>query len=655
MSQLLASIKEPSDVKTLNEAELTLLAQELREKIIQTVARNGGHLASNLGVIEATIALAKVFDFPQDKIVWDVGHQSYAYKLLSGRQKEFESLRLWEGMPGFPKREESQFDAFNTGHSSTSISAALGILRAQRSKGNHSHVIAFIGDGALTGGMSFEALNDVGSGDENLIIVINDNQMSISENVGGLNNHFNHLRTSGSYLDIKNNVSKFLQGIPLVGGALANGIATLKRFMRRRASDQHNVLYEALGFKYYGPVDGHNLEDVENVLEAAKRNEGPVVVHLVTTKGKGYEPAVDMPENYHGVAPFVVENGVVAKAAASLTAKDFENPMEYLRSVKNFGEAFSYSLQYFASKNPNVVGICAAMAGGTNMRAFSEKYPERFYDVGIAEQHAVTLAAGMTVGGLRPVVGLYSTFLQRALDQVMHDVVLQNLPVIFCLDRAGIVGEDGETHQGVYELPFLRAVPKGYIFTPRDAESLFQAISFAFEVDDQAVFIRYPKGNSLLSEDSREEIISYLKQSDQYDLPVTEAQILKEGPTMNIIAWGYATGLAYEAAKLLESDGMDVSVIDLREIKTLNPQFLKKILTKPSLIVEEAIYPGSVAEEILAFAKANAIDQIIESLHIKNDFILQGKRDTVLEAIGISTDNIVSYCKSIVQDTGGKV
>lgn len=640
----------PTDVKDLNQDELTQLAQELRSFIISTVAQTGGHLASNLGVIELTLALCKVFDFPQDKIVWDVGHQSYAFKILTGRKDLFSGLRQWQGLAGFPKSEESAYDFFNTGHSSTSISAALGILRADSRLGNGNHVIACIGDGALTGGMSFEALNDVGEGDENLIVLINDNQMSISANVGGLKNHLNMLRTSQSYLELKGSVGKSLHKIPLVGEPMVRMLAAIKRFFRRRVTRKRNTMYETLGFKYYGPVNGHNLEELEKVLTAAKLHEGPVIVHVLTVKGMGYEPAVSKPENYHGVAPFVVETGVPENSATVLAEAERGKFPEFIQDLNNYGDAFSYSLQYLAHRDNRLVGICAAMAGGTKMDSFAEAFPERFFDVGIAEQHAVTMAAGMAIAGLRPVVALYSTFLQRALDQVLHDVVLQELPVVFCLDRTGVVGEDGETHQGLYDLAFLQALPYGMVFTPRNGQELFQAFTYALEQDKGPYFIRYPKGSSLFTLEQNQEISAYLTDTSQLDEPVYRAQFLKPGHDLTLIAWGYTTSLAYEAALALEQTGYHVRVLDLREIKQLDWTRIKEALSSPCLIVEEAIFSGSVSEHILAKVQEQRIEANIRSIYIENVPVTQGKRDIVLQALGISVENIYKTALEMLAD-----
>lgn len=648
MSTILDSITSPQDIKALSPEECDRLAEEIRQFIISTVAETGGHLASNLGVVELTIALFRVFDFPADKVIWDVGHQSYTYKILTGRKDAFTGLRQWDGLSGFPKREESRFDSFNTGHSSTSISAALGILRASQLLGTQNHVMAIIGDGALTGGMAFEALNDAGQGDDNLIVVLNDNQMSIAHNVGGMEKHLNRLRTSTYYRSFKGKVERFLHRIPGIGKPLAGGLVSLKNWFRRKFMPQENAMFEAFGFRYYGPIDGHDLESLERALRTAAETNGPTLIHICTVKGQGYHPAVSQPQNYHGVAPFEVESGVPNVELVDKTGDSTETFQSDLRRSSGFTDAFSRCLQYFAVRDERVTGICAAMASGTGMEAFGKLFPERFFDVGIAEQHAVALAAGMASGGLRPVVAVYSTFLQRALDQVQHDVVLQNLPVLFCLDRSGVVGEDGETHQGLYDLAYLRALPGGTILAPRDYDELFLMMKTALAKAEGPVIIRYPKGAPLLSKDDFFKIRRSLVEQGSIHHGIERAQWLKRGSDLNLVAWGYTTGLAWQAAAQLAGQGISAGVLDLRSLKPLDWASIEEASLLPIVTIEEIVETGSCSQEICAGLRARENNCRMKSIHIPDQAILQGKRGLVLEQYGISVSNICAEALALL-------
>ena len=448
---LLCSLDLPEQLRTLNSAQLEQLTADVRDLIIRTVASNGGHLASNLGVVELTIALLLEFDVRHDRIVFDVGHQSYTWKILTGRLDRFCTLRQKEGLSGFPKCCESPFDCFNTGHSSTSISAALGLSRAMDRLGKAGRSIAVIGDGALTGGMAFEALNDAGHSHENLIVILNDNQMSISRNVGGLSRHLENLRISPNYIRLKTGIDSLLLKTPLVGRPIYNLLQMFKRLARQTVQHQ-GILFEQLGFRYYGPINGHDIDSLRQHLRTIRQFKGPVLLHVLTQKGRGYPFAEASPDIYHGVAPFVVENGVSNGKGSGCT----------------FSEEFGSCMTALASVNTKICAISAAMTSGTGLSDFAVQYPARFFDVGIAEQHAVTLAAGMAAGGMKPYVALYSTFLQRAYDQLLHDICLQNLPVVLAIDRAGLVGEDGETHQGVYDLGLLLPLPNLEIYCPPD-------------------------------------------------------------------------------------------------------------------------------------------------------------------------------------------
>ncbi len=647
MSELLDRITGPQDVKDLSAEECTELAQELRRFIIQTVSGTGGHLASNLGVVELTIALFRVFDFTDDQIVWDVGHQSYTYKILTGRKDQFGTLRQWNGLAGFPKRGESPYDVFNTGHSSTSISAALGLLRAAQKLGKENHVLAVIGDGALTGGMAYEALNDAGNGDDHLIVILNDNEMSISKNVGGTAKHLHRLRTSRRYRKFKNRLERVLMKIPAVGPVLAKALVAIKNQLRKIFLSSDSTMFEAFGFHYYGPVDGHDQAALERVLVSAKETEGPVLVHISTIKGQGYVPAVSDPQYYHGVAPFEPDTGVTIAAIPDLFTDSEESFSQRLTQLSSFTEAFSQSIQYLALQDERVVGISAAMTGGTGLEPFANHFPERFYDVGIAEQHAVSLAGGMAAGGLKPIVALYSTFLQRALDQAQHDTVLPKLPVVFCLDRSGVVGEDGETHQGLYDLAFLRSLPGGRILAPRDYTELYKMLKDALIQTDEPTFIRYPKGGHVFTKGDLEQINQQAQEVSGGGLG-PQAVWLKQGTDLNIIAWGYTSGLAWQAAQVLEAQGISAGVLDLRSLKPLDWENIAIAAELPVLTVEETVRNGSCGQEIAARLSENKMNAIIKCIHIQDAAVLHGKRQIVLDNYGISVDNIVTKALELV-------
>ncbi|NLZ99464.1 MAG: 1-deoxy-D-xylulose-5-phosphate synthase [Clostridiaceae bacterium] len=478
---LLSSLKSVDDIATLSYDDKEVLAEDIRRQIIDTVSKTGGHLAPNLGVVELTIALLSVFDVPKDSIVFDVGHQCYSWKMLTGRLNAFSTLRQKDGLSGFPKREESPYDAFNTGHSSTSISACAGIARAKRLRGDTSRTIALIGDGAIENGLALEALSDIGEHEDNVLVILNDNQMCIDRAAGGIANHLDHLRTSTRYLRMKPVWERRLNKIPLVGHSVVRQLARLKRRWRtfRRES---SIIFEQLGFRYYGPVDGHDLRELERHLQALCLVRGPVLLHVITQKGKGYAPAEESPEDYHGVSAFDKEEGVTT---------------ERTEDALSFSEVFGDTMMDIAAKRRDVAVIVAAMARGTGLSLFAETYPERFWDVGIAEEHAVTMAAGMASAGIHPVVALYSTFLQRAFDEMLHDVCLQNLPVIFAVDRAGLVGGDGATHQGLYDLAYALTLPNLTVFAPSTAPDLRKTLKWAVE-HDGPVLIRYPKSAASL-------------------------------------------------------------------------------------------------------------------------------------------------------------
>ncbi|HHY92759.1 MAG TPA: 1-deoxy-D-xylulose-5-phosphate synthase, partial [Firmicutes bacterium] len=537
MTRLLAQICCPADLARLDLKALNAVAREIREEIISTVARTGGHLAPNLGTVELTVALHSVLNRPGDKIIWDVGHQAYAHKLLTGRLERFGTLRQEGGLSGYPKRSESPFDYFGAGHSSTSLSAALGFAIARDLRGEDGAVCAVIGDGSLTAGMAFEALNHAGQLQKKLIVVLNDNEMSISKNVGALSNYLTRLRADPGYFRLKEDIEFLLKRIPAIGPQVARTAERVKDAVRYMLVP--GTLFEELGFTYLGPLDGHDIGLLRNVLSHARLVEGPVLVHVLTKKGKGYTPAETHPDRYHGVGPFVISTGEpVAPDATTYT------------------DVFGQAVVEEAEKNPNIVAVCAAMSSGTGLTEFACRFPERFFDVGIAEQHAVTLAAALAAAGLRPVVAIYSTFLQRAYDQVLHDVCLQNLPVVFCLDRAGLVGEDGATHQGLFDIAYLRHIPNISVLAPRDAGELKHMLALALH-QDGPVAIRYPRAPA--EEPWRRET----------PRGWGEGEVLKEGCLGMVLAAGSTVLPSLRAAQDLETQGISIGVTDVRFIKPL--------------------------------------------------------------------------------------
>ncbi|HHX36558.1 MAG TPA: 1-deoxy-D-xylulose-5-phosphate synthase [Clostridiaceae bacterium] len=588
---LLDQLTSPADIATLPIEELDILAAELRDVIIDRVSQNGGHLASNLGTIELTLALLRTYDFTRDRVIWDVGHQAYAYKILTGRRDAFATLRKKNGMSGFPKREESSFDSFNTGHSTTSLSAALGMARGMRMNHQPGKVIAIIGDGAFTGGMAYEALNNIRPEDTNLIVILNDNQMSISSNVGTMARHFDQIRVRPTYLRMKSKTASRLEHIPVIGRGILHFLEAVKKRMRRFIYPR-NIVFETFGLRYYGPVDGHDIELLSTYLEMASYRSAPLIIHVVTQKGRGYLPAENRPSDYHGVAPFVIEKGVSPK-----TTPYRERIETSLSSCRSFSDAFSLCLLEQARLNKQVVAITAAMASGTGLIPFSANYPERFYDVGIAEQHAVTMAAGMAVEGKVPVVAIYSTFMQRALDQVLHDVVYQKLHVVFCIDRAGVIGEDGETHQGLYDRAFLMALPGVTILEPRDYTAMRQMLHYAVNLCEGPVFIRYPRGGTICPETYRTGV-----QRDGELLPLPGAEVVRVGCDVTLVTSGNCVGHGIVAAELLAQEGIEVEVIDCRNVKPLDIKTIVASVrrTQTCLVVEEVVAAGGIGRALAA-------------------------------------------------------
>lgn len=625
MSNLLSGINSPEDIKKLNFVQLEKLSQEIRDFLIEKVSKTGGHLASNLGVVELTLSLHKVFNSGLDRIVWDVGHQSYVHKMITGRKDQFDTLRQLNGISGFPKSRECIHDCFDTGHSSTSISAALGLARARDIKKENYNVIAVIGDGALTGGMSFEALNDAGRSNNNLIVILNDNEMSISKNVGGLSKYLNRIRTQPLYFKMKSNVDSILKKIPLLGKPTAFVLDSIKNTIKYIVMP--NIIFEELGFKYLGPIDGHSIEELNNIMTQAKRLKGPVLIHVCTQKGKGYYYAEKSPHKFHGISPFEIESG---------EPKGSGGP--------GYSEFFGDKLVELAEKDKDIVAITAAMPHGTGLTSFAKKFPDRFYDVGIAEQHAVTFAAGLAKGGLKPVFAVYSTFLQRAYDQVMHDVALQDLPVVFAVDRAGIVGEDGETHQGLYDLSYLRHIPNMNIMSPCDYSEFSAMMEFALTRLNKPVAIRYPrgKGPDRLTEKTA-------------PIRLGKGVCLREGKDLTILALGCMVDTALKVSEKLAADGISVEVINARFAKPLDEKLIvdSAMKTKHVVTLEDNSVMGGFGSFVAEILAGNNVDAYIKILGFPDEFVTQGSRKDLMKLFNLDEESVYSELKEILYPKKG--
>jgi 1-deoxy-D-xylulose-5-phosphate synthase len=621
---LIERINNPQDLKKLSITELKELAEELREIIIETVATNGGHLASNLGSVDLTIALHYVFDSPRDKIIWDVGHQAYAHKLLTGRFNSFSTIRKYEGISGFPKMGESPHDAFGTGHSSTSISAALGILEGRDHNKEKFKVIAVIGDGALTAGLAFEGLNHAGHLKKDLIVVLNDNEMSISPNVGALSAYLSRMMMGDLYTKFKKETKLFLERIPRVGEPVLK-IAqkaedTVKGFI------VPGLLFEEFGFEYVGPVDGHKIDLLIEILERFKDFPAPVLVHTITKKGKGYEPAEKNPGIFHGIGPFDIETGQPRSSGK-----------------KSYSEIFGSCLVELAQKDERIVAITAAMTEGTGLSEFVRKFPKRFYDVGIAEPHAVTFAAGLATQGLKPVVAIYSTFLQRAYDEIIHDVCLQNLPVVFAIDRSGIVGEDGPTHNGTFDLSYLRHIPNLIVMAPKDGYELRCMLKTALSYNG-AVAIRYPRGIAI---DDQE-------QNELEDIPIGKFEILKEGEDVLIIAVGSMVIPALSASELLSDTDISACVVNARFIKPLDIELITNLARKIKQIitVEENTIMGGFGSAVLEELTRSGIEDVkIKILGLPDGFIEQGPQNLLRKKLGLDAEGIAREALALVKSS----
>ncbi len=612
MSDYLKNLKSPSDLKHFTISQLGELATEIRQLLLETVAHTGGHLAPNLGVVELTLALHSVFDSPRDQIVWDVGHQSYVHKILTGRAGQFGTLRQYQGISGFPKPDESQHDAFGTGHSSTSISAALGLAKARDLRGGKEKVIAVIGDGSLTGGLAFEGLNQLGHLRTDMIVVLNDNEMSISKNVGALSRYLTWIRMNPKLRRLKSDVQELIRKIPRVGRVTVEYLEKIEDSLTYLVIP--GALFEELGITYLGPIDGHNIAELKAGLRDAANHGGPVLLHVLTVKGKGYQLAEQNPQKFHGTGPFALASG----------NKTEESSLSYT-------EVFSRTITDLARTNPKIVAITAAMADGTGLVPFAKQYPNRFFDVGIAEEHAVTFAAGLAKQGLRPVVAIYSTFLQRAYDQILHDVCLQNLPVVMMLDRAGIVGADGPTHHGVFDLSYLRHIPNITIMAPKDASEFQDMLYNALEWD-RPVAIRYPRRTGLILQGPT----TYLP------LPCGKGEILLEGHDVAIIAVGSMVNPAYEAGLRLRKSGIDCTVVNARFVKPLDRELFVSLAQRHSQVItveENAVAGGFGAAVLELFAQAG-INLRVKNLGIPDQFISHGPSELLLQECGLDGEGI---------------
>jgi len=623
---VLDTIEQPQDLKKLSFSQLEKLAGEIRHLIIQTIAKNGGHLAPNLGVVELTLALHKVFDSPKDKFIWDVGHQAYIHKILTGRRTKFGSIRQLNGISGFPKRNESQHDAFGTGHSSTSLSAALGLALARDLSGQKSHVLAIIGDGSLTGGQAFEALNHAGHLGTRMTVILNDNEMSIAKNVGALSEYLSKMRTTSTYSKVKHDIEYLLRRIPAIGDSVAKTAERVKDSLKYLLVP--GVFFEELGFTYLGPIDGHNINSLIEVLQQTKNIDGPVLIHVITQKGKGYQPAECNAAQFHGVGPFCVETGAISKSNGNPT----------------YTGVFGDTLIKLAESDPNIVAITAAMPEGTGLKKFASQYPKRFWDVGIAEQHAVTMAAGLAAAGKKPVVALYSTFLQRAYDQVLHDVCLQKLPVIFALDRAGIVGEDGPTHHGVFDFSFLRHIPNIIVMAPKDEAELRNMMTTAVHTN-APVAIRYPRGSGTGADITKELEI----------LPVGKAEELIHEGTMALLAIGAMVDPCLQAAGLLAQKGISCRVINARYLKPLDGELIRRLARETGAIVtvEDNSLAGGFGSAVLEYINTNNLNWVkILRLGWSDQFIEQGSRSELLAKYGMTPEGIAESVYSFHQQFG---
>ena len=621
---MLEKIKKPNDIKKIPADQLPALAEEIREFIIESLSKTGGHLASNLGVVELTIAMHRVFDLPKDKLIWDVGHQSYTHKILTGRKDGFETLRREGGISGFPKRSESDCDVFDTGHSSTSISAGVGYVRARELKKENYSVVSIIGDGALTGGMAYEALNNAASLKSNFIIVLNDNEMSITENVGGMSSYLSGLRTASAYTGFKMDVTKALNRIPGIGPGMVDAMRKTKSSIKQIIIP--GMLFEDMGLTYLGPVDGHNIPQLIKTFQEAKRFEGPILVHVLTQKGRGYEPAMRHPARFHGAGPFDVKTGLpVGKS----------NP--------TYTDVFSTVMRKMGDRRKDVAAVTAAMMTGVGLKRFSNMFPDRCFDVGIAEEHAVTFAAALSLGGITPVVAIYSSFLQRAYDQIMHDVCMQNLHVVFAIDRAGLVGYDGETHHGIFDLSYLGSMPNMTILAPKNLWEFSDMIKFAVDYDGP-IAVRYPRG----------EAYTGLK---EFRAPIClgKSEVIHEGSRVALLAVGSMVKMAEEVQKQLkERMDMDAALVNARFVKPIDEELLRSFADTYELVVtlEENVKDGGFGERVLAFAEEEDLPFGVEIIALPDRFIPHGSVSYQMKQVGFTPEDICGRIEEYYRKQG---
>lgn len=621
---MLEKIQKPNDIKKIPADQLPALAEEIREFIIESLSKTGGHLASNLGVVELTIAMHRVFDLPKDKLIWDVGHQSYTHKILTGRKDGFETLRREGGISGFPKRSESDCDVFDTGHSSTSISAGVGYVRARELKKENYSVVSIIGDGALTGGMAYEALNNAASLKSNFIIVLNDNEMSITENVGGMSSYLSGLRTASAYTDFKMDVTKALNRIPGIGPGMVDAMRKTKSSIKQIIIP--GMLFEDMGLTYLGPVDGHNIPQLIKTFQEAKRFEGPILVHVLTQKGRGYEPAMRHPARFHGAGPFDVKTGLpVGKS----------NP--------TYTDVFSTVMRKMGDRRKDVAAVTAAMMTGVGLKRFSNMFPDRCFDVGIAEEHAVTFAAALSLGGITPVVAIYSSFLQRAYDQIMHDVCMQNLHVVFAIDRAGLVGYDGETHHGIFDLSYLGSMPNMTILAPKNLWELSDMIKFAVDYDGP-IAVRYPRG----------EAYTGLK---EFRAPIClgKSEVIHEGSRVALLAVGSMVKMAEEVQKQLkERMDMDAALVNARFVKPIDEELLRSFADTYELVVtlEENVKDGGFGERVLAFAEEEDLPFGVEIIALPDRLIPHGSVLYQMKQVGFTPEDICGRIEEYYRKQG---
>ena len=621
---MLEKIQKPNDIKKIPADQLPALAEEIRKFIIESLSKTGGHLASNLGVVELTIAMHRVFDLPKDKLIWDVGHQSYTHKILTGRKDGFETLRREGGISGFPKRSESDCDVFDTGHSSTSISAGVGYVRARELKKENYSVISIIGDGALTGGMAYEALNNAASLKSNFIIVLNDNEMSITENVGGMSSYLSGLRTASAYTDFKMDVTKALNRIPGIGPGMVDAMRKTKSSIKQIIIP--GMLFEDMGLTYLGPVDGHNIPQLIKTFQEAKRFEGPILVHVLTQKGRGYEQAMRHPARFHGAGPFDVKTGLpVGKS----------NP--------TYTDVFSTVMRKMGDRRKDVAAVTAAMMTGVGLKRFSNMFPDRCFDVGIAEEHAVTFAAALSLGGITPVVAIYSSFLQRAYDQIMHDVCMQNLHVVFAIDRAGLVGYDGETHHGIFDLSYLGSMPNMTILAPKNLWELSDMIKFAVDYDGP-IAVRYPRG----------EAYTGLK---EFRAPIClgKSEVIHEGSRVALLAVGSMVKMAEEVQKQLkERMDMDAALVNARFVKPIDEELLRSFADTYELVVtlEENVKDGGFGERVLAFAEEEDLPFGVEIIALPDRFIPHGSVLYQMKQVGFTPEDICGRIEEYYRKQG---